>query len=123
MANQEKKTLVLGASANPSRYSYLAVNKLRSKGHPVMAIGRKNGRVADVEVVTEKKPDAAIDTVTLYLNANHQKEYYDYILSLHPRRIIFNPGAENEELEKLAQAHDIQTMDACTLVLLSTGQY
>jgi len=123
MKNQEKKTLVLGASANPSRYSYLAVNKLRSKGHPVMAIGRKNGQVADVEVVTEKKPDPAIDTVTLYLNASHQKEYYDYILSLHPRRIIFNPGAENEELEKLAQAHDIQTMDACTLVLLSTGQY
>lgn len=114
---------MLGASANPSRYSYLAVNKLRSKGHPVMAIGRKNGQVADVEVVTEKKPDPAIDTVTLYLNASHQKEYYDYILSLHPRRIIFNPGAENEELEKLAQAHDIQTMDACTLVLLSTGQY
>jgi predicted CoA-binding protein len=123
MENQEKKTLVLGASANPARYSFLAVNKLRSQGHPVMAIGRKTGQVADVEVVTDKKPDPAIDTVTLYLNANHQKEYYDYILSLHPRRIIFNPGAENEELEKLAQAHDIQTVDACTLVLLSTGQY
>lgn len=115
--------MVLGASDNPSRYSYLAVSKLRSKGHPVVAIGRKTGRVADVEVQTEKKPEQAIDTVTLYLNPTHQKEYYDYILSLHPRRIIFNPGAENEELEKLAKEHDIETMDACTLVLLSTGQF
>jgi predicted CoA-binding protein len=123
MANQEKKTLVLGASDNPSRYSYLAVNKLRSKGHPVVAIGRKTGRVADVDVQTEKKPEQAIDTVTLYLNPTHQKEYYDYILSLHPRRIIFNPGAENEELEQLAQKNNIQTMEACTLVLLSTGQF
>lgn len=123
MANQVKKTLVLGASDNPARYSWLAVNRLRGKGHPVVAIGRKTGRVADVDVQTEKKPEPAIDTITLYLNANHQKDYYDYILSLHPRRIIFNPGAENEELEKLAQQNNIETMDACTLVLLSTGQY
>jgi len=123
MANQAKKTLVLGASDNPSRYSYLAVNKLRSKGHPVVAIGRKTSRVADVDVQTGKKPEQAIDTVTLYLNPTHQKEYYDYILSLHPRRIIFNPGTENEELEKLAQEHNIETMEACTLVLLSTGQF
>lgn len=123
MANETKTTVVLGASENPARYSYLAVNQLRSKGHPVVAIGRKAGRVADVDVLTEKKPEPAVDTVTLYLNAGHQKDYYDYILSLHPRRIIFNPGAENEELETLAKAHDIQTMEACTLVLLSTGQY
>jgi predicted CoA-binding protein len=123
MAEQTKKTLVLGASDNPARYSYLAVNKLRSKGHPVVAIGRKTGRVADIAVQTEKKPEEAIDTVTLYLNPTHQKEYYDYILSLHPRRIIFNPGTENEELEQLAQKNNIQTMEACTLVLLSTGQF
>ena len=119
----KKKTLVLGASDNPGRYSYLAVNNLRKKGHPVVAIGRKAATVADVEVGTAKAPVEGIDTVTLYLNPEHQKEYYDYIFSLHPRRIIFNPGAENEELEKLAAQHQIQTMEACTLVLLSTGQY
>ena len=123
MPTAQKKTLVLGASDNPSRYSFLAVNKLRLNGHPVVAIGRKAGRVGDVNIDTEKGPEDDVDTVTLYLNPTHQQEYYDYILSLHPRRIIFNPGAENEELEKLAQQQHIQTMEACTLVLLSTGQY
>lgn len=123
MSLQEKKTLVLGASDNPERYSFLAVNRLRSKGHPVTAIGRKSVRVGDVEIGTEKKALAGIDTVTLYLNAGHQKEYYEYILSLHPKRIIFNPGAENPELAALAQANGIEPVEACTLVLLSTGQY
>jgi uncharacterized protein len=123
MPNKQKLTLVLGASDNPQRYSYLAVNRLRSKGHPVSAIGRKRVKVGDVEIGTDKKDITGVDTVTLYLSAAHQKEYYDYILSLHPKRIIFNPGAENEELEKLAQANGIEPVEACTLVLLSTGQY
>ncbi|MBN8854789.1 MAG: CoA-binding protein [Sphingobacteriales bacterium 50-39] len=123
MADQSKKTLVLGASNNPQRYSYLAVNRLRSKGHPVVAIGKKQVRVADVDIDTEKKDFPAVDTVTLYLNPGAQQEYYDYILRLHPRRIIFNPGAENPELEQLAKDHDIVPVEACTLVLLSTGQY
>ena len=118
-----KKTLVIGASDNPQRYSYLAVNRLRSKGHPVVAIGRRCVTVGDVPVETEKKPFPGVDTVTLYLNARSQKEYYDYILSLHPSRIIFNPGAENDEFARLAQANGIQPLEACTLVLLSTGQY
>lgn len=119
----KKKTLVLGASDNPSRYSYLAVQRLRNHGHPVVAIGRKHTVVADVNVDTEKKPQEDIDTVTLYLNPFHQQEYYDYILSLKPRRIIFNPGAENEELEELAAKNGIETKEACTLVMLSTNQY
>ena len=94
MLTTEKKTLVLGASDHPGRYSYLAVNKLRGNGHPVVAIGRKAATVGDVEIGTDKQQLTDIDTVTLYLNPAHQKEYYDYILSLHPRRIIFNPGAE-----------------------------
>ena len=93
-----KKTLVLGASANPSRYSFLAVNKLREKGHEVIALGKHTGKVSDVEIEAEQKPIENLDTVTLYLNANNQKEYYQYILSQHPKRIIFNPGAENQEL-------------------------
>jgi predicted CoA-binding protein len=123
MEQGKKKTLVLGASSNPQRYSFLAINKLRKNGHPVVAVGRKNTTVADVPITTDKNPATEVDTVTLYLNARNQKEYYDYILSLRPKRIIFNPGAENDELEALAKANNIQTMEACTLVLLSTGQF
>jgi predicted CoA-binding protein len=118
-----KKTIVLGASANPERYSNLAVRRLRNAGHPVSAIGRNPATVGDVEVITDRLAVTDVDTVTLYLNPTNQKEYYDYILSLHPRRIIFNPGAENPELEALASAHGIEPVEACTLVLLSTGQY
>ena len=123
MPLSEKKTLVLGASDNPGRYSYLAINRLRGKGHPVVAIGQRRVRTGDVEIETEKKAFEGVDTVTMYLNPVRQKEYYEYILSLHPRRIIFNPGAENPELAGLAQANGIQSLEACTLVLLSTGQY
>jgi predicted CoA-binding protein len=119
----EKKTLVLGASDNPSRYSYLAIQRLRKNNHPVVAIGKKKTYLSDVEIGTEKIPYTGIDTVTLYLNPANQKEYYDYILSLHPKRIIFNPGAENDELVGLAGMNNIQPLEACTLVLLATNQY
>ena len=118
-----KKTLVLGASDNPERYSYLAVNRLRAKNHPVVGIGIKKTKVADVDIDTERKAYPDIDTVSIYLNSGNQKGYYDYIMSLHPKRIIFNPGAENDELAEMAKAHGIQPMEACTLVLLSTGQF
>jgi len=121
MAN--KKTLVLGASPDPSRYSYLAVNALQAKGHDVTAIGKCTGKVGHVEIETQPKNIDGLDTVTLYLNAGNQKQYYDYIFSLHPKRIIFNPGAENEELAAMAKQKGILPQEACTLVLLSTGQY
>ena len=118
-----KKTLVLGASANPARYSYLALNKLNRYNHPVIGIGKRKGKAGDVEIDTEQKPIEDIDTITLYLNPQNQKQYYNYILSLKPKRIIFNPGTENPELYKLAKENNIQVLEACTLVLLSTGQY
>ena len=118
-----KKTLVLGASSNPSRYSYLALNRLVYYGHPTVAVGRRKTAVAGVDIEKEKVPFENVDTVTLYLNPTNQKEYYNYIISLKPKRIIFNPGTENEELYRLARENNIQTMEACTLVLLSTGQY
>lgn len=118
-----KKTLVIGASENPARYSYMAIEKLRKYEHPVVAIGRKKGKVLDVHFEKDKIAFENIDTITLYLNPENQKEYYDYIISLHPKRIIFNPGTENPELEELADSHNINTIEACTLVLLSTGQY
>jgi len=124
MANMaDKKTLVLGASPNPARYSYLAVNKLKRYNHTVIGIGKRKGMAGEVVIDTEQKPIDNLDTITLYLNPQNQKEYYDYILSLRPKRIIFNPGTENPELYRLARENGIEIMEACTLVLLSTGQY
>lgn len=119
----KKKTLVIGASQNPQRYSYLAVQRLNAHNHPVIALGKRTGSIGDTIIETEHKPFDNVDTVTLYLNPVRQKEYYDYILSLHPKRIIFNPGAENDELYELARAKGIEVEEACTLVMLSTGQY
>jgi hypothetical protein len=121
MAN--KKTLVIGASENPERYSHLAVQKLIEHEQPVIAIGIKKGTIDNVPIEIERKQWEDIDTVTLYLNPAIQKDYYQYILSLHPKRIIFNPGTENNELYDLAKQNGIEAKEACTLVLLSTGQY
>ncbi len=120
---ENKKTLVLGASENPARYSNMAINKLKSHRHAVVAIGKKKGIVAGIPIGTEKIQEDGVDTVTLYLSPQNQKEYYNYIISLHPKRIIFNPGTENNELSELALKNNIKPIEACTLVLLSTGQY
>lgn len=118
-----KKTLVLGASENPNRYSNRAIHSLRGKNHPVVALGKKEGSVEDVKIHKTDQGWDDIDTVTLYLNSNNQKQYYDQILEWRPSRIIFNPGAENPELEKLARDNGIETENACTLVMLSSGHY
>ncbi len=118
-----KTTLVLGASNNPSRYSYMAINRLRSHKHPVVAVGKRPGVVADVNVSTDTFRISDLDTITLYLNPSNQKQYYQYILDSKPKRIIFNPGTENEELATLAKKNGIEPVEACTLVLLTTGQY
>ena len=118
-----KKTVVLGASDNPSRYSYLAINRLRAYDHPVVAVGKKTGHVGDVDITKDHQPEQNVDTITLYLNPKNQVEYYDYILNLQPKRIIFNPGTENEELIRKAKENNIQPVIGCTLVMLSTGQY
>lgn len=117
------KTVVLGASTHPGRYSFLAVNLLRRHKHEVIAVGRDTGTIGDVTIVPTFPEGEGIDTVTMYLNPLHQKGYYNAILAAKPRRIIFNPGAENEELIALANANGIKTEEACTLVLLNTGQY
>jgi uncharacterized protein len=122
MANP-KKTVVLGASPNPARYSYLAVNRLTTHNHPVVAIGKRTGKIGPVEIQTDHEPIEQVDTVTLYLNPQNQREYYDYILSLKPRRIIFNPGTENDELETRAKEAGIETVEGCTLVMLGIGNY
>jgi predicted CoA-binding protein len=118
-----KKTLLLGASENPARYSNMAIKRLRANGHDVVAIGRTNGQVEDVEIRTDRPQIEDLDTVTIYLNPTNQQAFESYILELKPRRIIFNPGAENPDLAKKATANNIETMEACTLVMLTIGMY
>ena len=118
-----KKTVVLGASDNPARYSYLALKKLQAYHHPVIAIGKKKGKVGDVSIETDHVPIDAVDTVTLYLNPQNQREYYDYLMEIKPNRIIFNPGTENDSLIKMAKENGIEPVLGCTLVMLSTGMY
>lgn len=118
-----KKTLVIGASTNPERYSYLAINSLKKHGHEVVAIGLKEGDVNGVKIQTGQPPFEGIDTVTMYVNISHQEAYYDYVLGLHPKRIIFNPGTENFDFEERATEAGIEALEACTLVMLSTGQF
>jgi predicted CoA-binding protein len=118
-----KTTLVMGATENTDRYSNRAIRSLRKYGHPVKAIGLRAGKVDDV-IIEKGTPDFSdIDTVTMYLSEKNQKQYQDYIISLKPKRIIYNPGAENPELEELASKNNIENLEACTLVLLATGQY
>ena len=119
---EKKVTLVLGASTKEERYSNKAIKSLRRHGHPVYAIGLRKGMVEDVEIIKEHPAFTDVDTVTLYLSPKNQEQYYDYIASLNPRRIIYNPGAENEDLEKLMEGK-AENMEACTLVLLATNQY
>lgn len=124
MATETKKTMVLGASNNPSRYSYKCVHRLQDFGHEVVPIGIKRGEVGGIPIINEKKPIENVDTVSMYLSAANQKEYYTYLLEvISPKRIIFNPGAENEDLASIAQQKGIEVEEACTLVMLSTGQF
>ena len=121
--NETATTLVIGASENPERYSNIAIRMLREYGHPVKAVGLKKGTVADVSIESEKPELTNVDTVTLYIGPQHQASWETYLLEHKPRRIIFNPGTENPEFEEKARQQGIETMEACTLVLLRTGQY
>lgn len=118
-----KKTLVIGASLKENRYSNIAINRLVEYNHEVVAFGLREGQVAEVDIDTDLIPYRDIDTVTLYLNSQRQKEYYDYIIGLNPKRVIFNPGTESPEFQNLLRVKQIYFEEACTLVLLSTDQY
>jgi len=120
---ENKKTLVLGASPNPGRYAYLAANRLVKSGHSIVNVGLKTGEVAGVPIEKPQNIHHDIDTITLYVGLQNQPPLYDYILNTHPKRIIFNPGTENSELRKMANDKGIETEYACTLVLLSIGEY
>lgn len=118
-----KPTLILGASPNAERYSFKATEKLSSFGHKVYPVGIRKGKINNHEIYVGKQDFNDVDTVTLYLSAQNQKNWYEYIFSLNPKRIIFNPGAENPELYNLAKEKGIECVNACTLVMLSIGNY
>jgi uncharacterized protein len=118
-----KKTMVIGASNNPEKYSNLAIVLLQKLKHDVVAIGYNEGTIGNVTIVKGKPKTNKIDTISLYISVTVQKSYYDYIIGVQPKRIIFNPGTENEELSFLAEANGIEVLEACTLVMLQTGQY
>lgn len=118
-----KKTLVLGATPDPGRYAYLASNRLVGHGHSIVNVGLKRGEVAGVPIEKPETIHTDIDTITLYVGPQNQPPLYDYILNTHPKRIIFNPGTENSELRKMANEKGIETEYACTLVMLSVGDY
>ena len=117
------KTLVIGASLNPDRYSNKAVLMLSNAGIPVIAFGLKKGSISNVQIDTALKSYKNIHTVTLYLNPKHQEAYYEYIIKLKPKRVIFNPGTENPIFYRLLRESNIYYEIACTLVLISTNQY
>lgn len=118
-----KKTLVIGASTDPTRYSFLAANRLLNHGHEIELIGRNHGQIGGKEIQANKPELKNVDTVTIYISPKHQPEYYDYVVGLKPKRVIFNPGTENPEFDKLLIENKIETLEACTLVMLSTKQY
>lgn len=120
---KNKKTLVLGASSKPEKYSYKAISLLVEKGNTVLAIGQNTGEISGIKIQTKAIPIKNIDTVTLYLNPLRQRDYYNYIIEANPKRVIFNPGTENPEFYQLLELNNIKFEIACTLVLLTTNQF
>ncbi len=120
-----KKTVIIGATTNPSRYAYLASEMLTQYGHPIVPVSIKKGEVLGNEILDlRSKPEIKdVDTVTLYIGPRHQPEWYDYILSLKPKRVIFNPGTENNEFIDKINKSGAEALEACTLVMLRSGQY
>jgi uncharacterized protein len=120
-----KKTLVVGATPNPSRYAFIATKMLNDYNHDIVLLGIKKGQVLGKPILDIRNKSALndIDTITLYIGPQHQPEWYAYLLSLKPKRIIFNPGTENEEFERLAEEQGVEAIEGCTLVMLRTNQY
>lgn len=120
----EKTTMVLGASSNPERYSFRAVRTLQCRNIPVIAVGLRDYDKDNLTIRKGKPADTGpIHTVTLYMNANNQKEYYDYILSLDPKRVIFNPGTTNPEFASILREKGIEVVDDCMLVMIQCGKF
>ena len=120
-----KRTVIVGATTNRARYAYLAAEMLTEFKHEIVPIGIKTGEVFGKQILNihEKPLVSDVDTITLYIGPQHQPEWYDYLIGVKPKRIIFNPGTENEVFERVAEEKGIEAVEACTLVMLRTGQY
>lgn len=120
----EKTTVLLGASPKPDRFAYKAVRSLQRRNIPVIALGRKDADLDGIKIRKGMPGDIGpVHTVTLYLNPKNQEEYYDYIISLQPSRIIFNPGTWNPDLAELARSHDIEVVRDCMLIMLNSSKF
>ncbi len=120
-----KKTVIIGASANPSRYAYIAAGMLTEYGHEIVPVGIKKGEVFGKSIldIRQKPPVEGVDTVTMYVGTRNQTAWYDYIMSLRPKRVIFNPGTENPEFMRRVEEAGTEVLEACTLVMLRSRQY
>jgi predicted CoA-binding protein len=118
-----KKTVVIGASDKPDRYAYKATIALQQHQHEVIPVGIREGNINGIQIIKGKPTIENVDTVTLYVGPQNQPFWYDYILSLKPKRVVFNPGTENPEFESMLQKQNIEPLEACTLVMLSIGTY
>jgi uncharacterized protein len=120
-----KKTVIIGATTDRSRYAYLAASMLTNYNHEIVPIGIKKGEVfgAPILNIFDKPVIKDVDTITLYIGPQRQSQWYDYIIGLKPKRIIFNPGTENDMLEQLAEENGIEVVLGCTLVMLRSHQY
>jgi predicted CoA-binding protein len=117
------KSVVLGASSNHSRYSNKAVRSLLKRDHEVVPVGTKTGEIKELEILTGKPAIPDVDTVLIYIAPNRQSDYYDYVLSLKPRRVIFNPGTHNQEFIDLVKENGIEAVEDCALIMLNAGEY
>jgi predicted CoA-binding protein len=117
------KVLVIGASNNPDRYAYKAIEMLLNYNHQPIPFSKKKAEVCGLVIENEWKSWEDVHTITLYINPELQKAYYQDIIALKPKRVIFNPGTENHEFEMLLSENEIEAIEACTLVMLSTGQF
>lgn len=113
--------VLLGASFNPSCPGYMAGKFLHNKGFQLHAVAQKKGQLDGLDIHDASNPPDHADTISVFLNQGRQKNYYDYILNLHPKRIIFNPGTENPELIELATQRNIQIIKGCTIAMLMNG--
>jgi uncharacterized protein len=118
-----RTTLVIGASTNINRYSNICIRELAERNFPIEALGKREGSVAGIVIKTGKPDLSCIHTVTLYLGAQNQPEFYQYIINLKPERVIFNPGTENPQFEKLLTDAGIEFISACSIVMLHTGEF
>ncbi len=119
-----KKTLVMGASTKPDRYAYMAAERLLKHDVEIELLGRRAGEVLGNAIHTEKEEVGKdVHTVTMYLSEKNQEELEDFISSLKPQRVIFNPGAENPEFQKRLEEEGVEVIEGCTLVMLGTGQF